>query len=95
MSGSTTNILTRTKRLTVLLAAVGLLFSAAKINGQSIEAPSKEVASSQDAKTGTTQAARNQTSGVEILSDTLGVDFGPYLRKAVSMIRKTWYSLNS
>ena len=44
MSGSVTNILTRIKRSTVLLAAVGLFFSAANIVGQSIDAPSTEVA---------------------------------------------------
>ena len=28
----------------------------------------------------------------DILSDTQGVDFGPYMRQALSMIRKLWFS---
>jgi TonB family protein len=32
-------------------------------------------------------------SNVEVLSDTQGVDFGPYLSKIVQAIRKNWYAL--
>ena len=35
-----------------------------------------------------------RTAGnVEVLSDTKGVDFGPYLSKVLAAIRKNWYSL--
>jgi len=30
---------------------------------------------------------------VEILSDTQGVDFGPYLQRALNRIKKNWYNL--
>ncbi len=32
-------------------------------------------------------------TGVEVLSDTMGVDFGPYLRRILSDIRRTWVPL--
>lgn len=30
---------------------------------------------------------------VEILSDTMGVDFGPYLERVLYVIKKNWYNL--
>jgi len=30
---------------------------------------------------------------VDILSDTMGVDFGPYLQRVVTEVKKNWYSL--
>jgi TonB family protein len=32
-------------------------------------------------------------SGMEILSDTRGVDFGPYLSRVLTEVRKNWYTL--
>ena len=32
-------------------------------------------------------------SDIEILSDTMGVDFGPYLKRVVYQIREHWYNL--
>jgi TonB family protein len=32
-------------------------------------------------------------TGVEVLSDTMGVDFGPYLRRILSDIKRTWLPL--
>jgi TonB family protein len=32
-------------------------------------------------------------TGVEVLSDTMGVDFGPYLRRILSDIKRTWVPL--
>lgn len=32
-------------------------------------------------------------TGVEVLSDTMGVDFGPYLRRIIGDIRRTWIPL--
>jgi hypothetical protein len=31
--------------------------------------------------------------GVEILTDTMGVDFGPYLKRVVAIVRQNWYNL--
>jgi TonB family protein len=30
---------------------------------------------------------------IEVLSDTMGVDFGPYLQRVLHDIRKNWYNL--
>jgi TonB family protein len=32
-------------------------------------------------------------TGVEVLSDTMGVDFGPYLRRILADIKRTWLPL--
>ncbi len=32
-------------------------------------------------------------SDVQILSDTMGIDFGPYLQRVVSQVRERWYSV--
>jgi outer membrane biosynthesis protein TonB len=31
--------------------------------------------------------------GVDVLSDTLGVDFGPYLQRVIKTVRQNWYHL--
>jgi TonB family protein len=90
MNGSVTGVFTRIKRLTTLLATVGLFLSAADIHAQNKEGAS---VSSQDAKADKTQASRSQTQGVEILSDTQGVDFGPYIKNALATIKKNWLPL--
>jgi TonB family protein len=35
---------------------------------------------------------RTKTGSVDILSDTEGVDFGPYLKRALSLMRQEWYA---
>lgn len=35
----------------------------------------------------------NMRGDVEILSDTMGVDFGPYLERVLYVIKKNWYNL--
>jgi TonB family protein len=37
--------------------------------------------------------APEQAGTVEILSDTHGVDFGPYLKEILPTVRKNWFSL--
>lgn len=46
-------------------------------------------------QTAARETARNlaQTGGVDILTDTQGVDFGPYLQDCLSKVRTNWYSL--
>src|SRR5207237_2568675 len=39
------------------------------------------------------RAFRQSNDGLEILSDTHGYDFGPYVNEAVLRIRKNWYAL--
>jgi len=93
MNGFVADALMKIKHSTMLLAAVGLLFGTTDINGQSNEAPSKEVVSSQDAKAVTIQAPPSQVPAAEILSDTQGVDFGPYIKNAMGMIKRNWIPL--
>ena len=43
-----------------------------------------------------TQAAavtRTRTGAVDILSDTQGIDFGPYLQPVIAKVRQNWYRL--
>jgi TonB family protein len=62
------------KNIVVGTLAFSVLFSAANITGQTA-AQSDRQAQPLDAK---------------VLSDTQGVDFGPYLRQAIQMIGKSW-----
>ena len=39
------------------------------------------------------QPNTNMRGDVEILSDTMGVDFGPYLQRVLYTIKKNWYNL--
>jgi TonB family protein len=32
-------------------------------------------------------------SGIDVLSDTMGVDFGPYLSRVLAVVRMNWYNL--
>lgn len=36
---------------------------------------------------------QGEQSSVEVLSDTMGVDFGPYIKKLLRLIRDAWYPL--
>jgi TonB family protein len=86
MNGSVANIRIG---LAVGLLAGGLFFSSSDLDGQSTGASA--AASSPSAKNDTKPTALS--SGVEILTDTQGVDFGPYVRKALGMIKKNWIPL--
>ena len=72
-----------------VLAAAGLFFSSSDLVGQSTGASA--ATSSPSAKNDTKPTALS--SGVEILTDTQGVDFGPYVRKALTIIKKNWLAL--
>lgn len=77
------------RRLAVLLVAAGLFFNFPEAIGQSPAAASSASAKD-DAKPA---ATLNRAAGVEILTDTQGVDFGPYIRKSLAMIKKNWLPL--
>ena len=87
MKGSLANV--RMGLVMGVLAAAGLFFSSADLVGQSTGA--NAATSSQSAKNDTKPPALS--SGVEILTDTQGVDFGPYVRKALGIIKKNWIPL--
>jgi len=42
---------------------------------------------------GTQKKASSAGGGMEILSDTMGVDFGPYMRGLKETVQKRWYQL--
>ncbi len=93
MSGAVIGILAGTKRSAMVLGAVCLFF-AADVSGQTSEHPSSTVASSQQAKDGTTQTGLGaEALGTDILTDTQGVDFSPYLRQVLPMIKRSWLNL--
>jgi TonB family protein len=92
MNGSIRVHLNSAKRSAKLLVAAGLFFTFSDMVGQSTAGSA--TASSPSAKGDTKQAvASNHATGVEILTDTQGVDFGPYIRKALAMIKKNWLPL--
>ena len=87
MNGLVMETLAGMKRSAMLLAAVGLFFGATDIVGQSTGAPSPYV------KDDAAAASWSPVPDVDILSDTQGVDFGPYLRKALPAVKSMWLSL--
>ena len=72
MNGSVKGVLATITRSALLLTAAGLFLSASNLDGQ----------------TGTLLGPQSQSSTVDVLSDTQGVDFGPYIRQAMAMIKK-------
>ena len=72
-----------------VLATATLFFSSSDFVGQSTG--TNAAASSPSAKNDTKPTA--SSSGVEILTDTQGVDFGPYVKKVLGMIKKNWIPL--
>jgi hypothetical protein len=64
--------------------------SAPNIFGQSNEAPSTAT-NQKGGKIPTRQSGYGQ--GIEILSDTQGVDFAPYLKQILPSIRSAWINL--
>jgi TonB family protein len=87
MSGSLASV--RIGLAVGMLAAAGLFFSSSDLVGQSTGAHA--AASSSSAKNDTKPT--DLSSGVEILTDTQGVDFGPYVRKVLGTIKKNWIPL--
>jgi TonB family protein len=89
MSGAVIGTIGGIKRSAIVLGAVCLFFTGG-VSGQT----SEHASSSQQVKDGTTQAGPgSQASSTEILSDTRGVDFGPYLRQVLPMIKSLWLPL--
>jgi hypothetical protein len=86
MSDSVIGTLGVIRRSAIFIGAIGLFLSAADLMGQT---KSNAVGSSQYANDSSPQ---DQRLGVDILSDTQGVDFGPYMRQALGMIKKSWIS---
>jgi TonB family protein len=91
MNSSMIRTLVCSKRSVIVIAAAGLFFCASDIVAQSTSGPSGAIASSP--KDGTTPAIPWAQMSIDVLSDTRGVDFGPYLKHAIQAIRKSWIAL--
>jgi hypothetical protein len=93
MNGSLIETLRLMKRSAVCLSAVSLLFYSAELTGQINGAKSSAVASSQLPNESTPQGnPKGQRVVADVLSDTQGVDFAPYMRQALQSIRQLWLS---
>jgi TonB family protein len=89
MKGSRIGTIADVRRLGTVLVATGISCSAANIAGQSVGGPS-----SGQTTDGTTQSdSWSPPLGIETLSDTGGIDFGPYFRQAIPMIKASWIRL--
>ena len=77
-----------------MTALVTLLLAAQVVFAQQSAPPSGAAAHSGESAGSTSTTTSPQTKGsLEVLSDTQGVDFGPYLRSVVSVVRKNWYAI--
>jgi hypothetical protein len=93
MNGSVSGTLRVVKRSAVFVGANGLFLFADSVVGQTSGSRSNTVASSESVNDSTPQSGpRYQPLVADILSDTQGVDFGPYMRQALQTIRKLWIS---
>jgi TonB family protein len=79
------------KRSAMCLSAVTLLFGSEYMIGQSDGAKSSVVASSQLPN----DSLQYQPLVADILSNTQGVDFGPYMKQALQSVRRLWLSSES
>jgi len=71
-----------------------LLFCCSAALGQTNAPPTADQKpKAQDYGLGVGAPTGKQVGGVDILSDTQGVDFGPYLKEVLVEVRKNWYRL--
>lgn len=76
-------------------------FAAAMSAGSTIQEAARATANSRgigsgaggDYGTGLTRQGSSVQSNLDILSDTQGVDFGPYLERVLHVVRLNWYNL--
>ena len=89
MNGSISVTLRVIKRSAVFVGAIGLFLFADSVVGQTSGSRSNTIASSDSLNDSTPQPGpRYQPLVADILSDTQGVDFGPYMRQALQMTGK-------
>jgi TonB family protein len=68
-------------------------FGASTSPGQSLRDAANAAARGTGGNYGTGEASRNGPAGAEILSDTLGVDFGPYIKRLLRILYNSWVPL--
>jgi TonB family protein len=93
MNGSVSRTLRAIKRSAVFAGAIGLFFSANSMIGEtggsrSTPAGSSEIVNDSAPPSGPLY----QPLAVELLSDTQGVDFAPYVKQVLQIIGKSWHS---
>jgi TonB family protein len=72
---------------------VALLVSQAAVLAQTAPTLSSPSSPSASLETSTRAVAQDLANGLDVLTDTQGVDFGPYLQNVQARIRQNWYSL--
>ncbi len=73
------------------LVAFAILFTTATVGQQAQQNGNRRTPAAN--ATGQPAASGKMMGDLEVLTDTQGVDFGPYLSKVVQAVRKNWYSL--
>jgi len=68
---------------------IGILVLATSI---SVFAQTTEMQTSESLATPAQYPCGSSTRHADILTDTMGVDFGPYLERIVAIVRKNWYN---
>ncbi|RXH58044.1 TonB C-terminal domain-containing protein [Granulicella sibirica] len=72
----------------MFLAAVAGFCGGVRMHGQAVQGDDVSRQAAQDAPW--PSSAHGSTAGVEVLSDTQGVDFGPYIRQMLHTINDGW-----
>ena len=94
MNGSGSGTLRGIKKSAVFAGAIGLLFCANSMIGQTNGSRSTAARSSDIVNDSAPQSGPlNQRLAIDVLSDTQGVDFAPYIRQVLQTIGKSWTSL--
>jgi TonB family protein len=68
-------------------------FNTSESAGQSLRDAANAAARGAGGNYGTGEASHNGPAGAEILSDTLGVDFGPYIKRLLRILYNSWVPL--
>jgi hypothetical protein len=91
MNGSGSATLREIKRSAVVAGAIGLFACAGSMIGQTSGSRPTPAGSSETVNDSATPSGPlNQRLAVDILSDTQGVDFAPYIRQVLQTIGKSW-----
>jgi len=93
MNGSANGTFRGIRRSAVFVCAAGLFFCAGNVIGQTSGPRSNTLGSPENVNNNALPSGpRYQRLAADILSDTQGVDFSPYMRQTLAMIEKSWVS---
>jgi len=91
MNGSGSATLREIKRSAVVAGAIGLFVCAGSMIGQTSGSRPTPAGSSEIVNDSAPQSGPlNQRLAVDVLSDTHGVDFAPYIKQVLQTIGKSW-----